>query len=69
MALPKPSALGESLVERAAGMAGDADYEDAESDEPTEDDAMKAEFLEMARAIREGDDEAAYEAYKACMGK
>ncbi len=70
MALPKAEGDMGDLVKRAAGMGGtysEGDDEE-ESAAPTEDDAMKEEFFEMCRAIREGDDEAAYEAYLACKG-
>lgn len=69
MALPKPDDDMGDLVKRAAGMGGTYGGDDEEeSAAPTEDDAMKEEFLEMCRAIREGDDEAAYEAWQACKG-
>lgn len=70
MALPKAEGMSEDLVKRAAGMGGTYGGDEEESDdaEPTEDDVMKEEFMAMAKAIREGDDEAAYEAYLACKG-
>jgi hypothetical protein len=68
MAIPKkpPTDGMDDLVARAASVGESYEAEDdmAEDEEP-----MKEEFLEMCRAIREGDDEAAWEAYKACTGK
>jgi hypothetical protein len=59
----------ESLVQRAAGMGDAMGEEPMDDDAAVDDDAMKEEFMAMAAAIREGDDEAAWEAYKACAGK
>lgn len=69
MALPKkPSDGMDDLVARAASVG--ESYE-AEGDMPEEEDEepMKEAFLEMAQAIRDGDDEAAWAAYKECAGK
>lgn len=65
---PKKSGAGmEDLVARAASI-GESSEAEGEMPEAEDEDPMKEEFLEMARAIREGDDEAAWEAYQACRG-
>lgn len=74
MATPKKRAGGgiaEGLLKEAAGeAAGEGEAEEmAEEEEYDSDSAMKDAFLEMAKAIRDGDDEAAFAAYQECQGK
>lgn len=69
--MPKKKApsMGAGLLKEAAEseeLAEELPEEEAEYDEGA---AMKDAFLEMAQAIRGGDDEAAFAAYQECQGK
>lgn len=59
-----------SMLSTALGGMDDEEMEDEpmEDEEAYSDDAtMKAAFKRMAKAIREGKDDEAFDAYKACM--
>jgi hypothetical protein len=60
-------AKGESsdLVKEAAGLPSEDEGEEYEDET---EDGGKAEFMRMAKAIKAGDFEEAWTAYKACTG-
>jgi hypothetical protein len=62
-------ALRKATLDAAAGGMGEDPMSPAmpsEEDEYSPDAEHKAAFLDMCRAIREGDDEAAWAAYQEC---
>lgn len=55
--------MDDDLISEAAGL----DYEDDGSGDADEsEDGGKADFMRMAKAIKAGDFETAWEAYQAC---
>ena len=57
--------MDDDLISEAAGL----DYEDdgsADAPEDESEDGGKADFMRMAKAIKAGDLETAWEAYQAC---
>jgi hypothetical protein len=70
--MPKKKAMpmGEGLLKEAADSEEPVDApEEAAEPEYDENEAMRDAFMEMAKAIRDGDDEAAFAAYQECQGK
>lgn len=61
--------MGAGLLKEAAASDEEPMGEEAAELEYDEDTAMRDAFMEMAKAIRDGDDEAAFSAYQECMGK
>lgn len=60
-------AMGKRLLEEAVGEMGEEPMPPSERSEAYSPDAEhKAAFFDMCEAIRNGDNEAAWEAYQAC---